>query len=262
MRRRVTKQQLAATIGVFAVLAAAGWWWSPHIVWKFMLSRNGAKVPSVPVTTLKAPGQTQGWMTCRAGALTFKLPKDFAESAERSISKKSQAMISFKTGDLEIVVHIPFKVPENAEPPPLVQMADFMKDSPIQMIAESYRTSTDDFRWTMSRDELRRHQMLVNLGFYYPQYQHARGVKAESLFEGPLEGMLTIHDKSQATYEWRFKSKVTAGVLGFAATGKSLDLDQVRDICMSISCDESRLTAGFTPAQMEAIVDGIEMTKE
>lgn len=261
MRRPVTKKQIAVTVGVLTVLVAAGYWWSPHIWWAFLISRSGAKVNSIPVAALEAPRQTQGWFTCQIGPLSFKVPSEIAEEAERSIAKKNKSMISLKAPSVELLVHVPIQMPEKPQLP-LVQLADYLKLSPVQLLADGYRASTADFRWTMSRAELERHQLLLNLGYRFPQYQHHRGTKVEARFDGQLEGLLMVHDRTQATFEWRAKSAATAGVLGFSATDGDLNLDQVRDICASVTCDEARLGPALTPAGLAALVDSIEMKKD
>lgn len=261
MRRPVTKKQIAVTVGLLTVLIAAGYWWSPHIWWAFQLSRSGAKVPSIAVTALGAPHEMQGWFTCRLGPLSFKLPPEIAEEAERSIARKNKSMISLKTPTVELLIHVPVRISEKTQPP-LVHMAESLNVSPVQMLVDGYRATTDDFRWTMSRAELQRHQMLLNLGYLFPQYQHHRGTKVESRFDGLLEGLLMIHDRTQATFEWRAKSGATAGVLGFTATDGDLNLDQVRDICASVTCDEASLGPALAPADLAALVDSIEMKKD
>src|SRR5579863_7146445 len=180
MRRRVTKQQIALTIGLLALLVAAGYWWSPHIWWAYMVSRSGAKIAAVPISTLQAPGKTQDWFTCRIGPLEFQTPPEIAEEAERSVSKKDRTMISLKAPAVELLIFVPFREPAKAQPAPLVELADYLKLRPMQMIADSFRASTDDFRWTMSRAALQRFQMLLNVGLRYPQYSHSRGMKVES----------------------------------------------------------------------------------
>ena len=254
MRRRATKQQIALTIGLLAVLVGAGYWWAPHLWWTFLIARNGAKIPSIPVSALQAPGQTTGWFTCRIGPLTFKLPPEMAEEAERSVAKNKHT-IALKTPSVELLIFVPFKSPTDAQPD-LVQAAARLNRSPMQFIADGYRASTDDFRWTMSRAELLRHQTLLNLGFMYP---HAAGTKVESL-DGPLEGLLVIYDRTRAMFEWYTKSGPAAGFVGFNCTAGDLHLDDVRNICASLACDNAKLGPEPTKSQLAELVDSMEIT--
>ena len=258
MRRPVTKKQIALTVGLLAVLAGAGYWWWPHIYWAFLISRGGAKIPSIPISTLEAPGQTKGWFTCTIGPLSFKLPPEIAEEADRSVARKNRSMVSLKTSSVELLVFVPYQPPAGAKPP-LVQLATQLNLSPMELVVAGFRASTDDFRWTMSHAELQRHQMLLNLGYMYP---HVRGTKVESLFDGPQERLLIIQDRAHATFEWHSKSGTAGGVIAFAATAGDLNLDQLRDICASVTVDDAKL--GPAPAQGDAsgFVEIIQMTRD
>jgi hypothetical protein len=256
MRRRATKQQIALTIGLLTVLVAAGYWWAPHIWWAYQISRHGAKVPSIPVSALQAPGHTTGWFTARIGPLSFKLPPEIAEEAERSVGK-TRNTISLKTPSVELLIFVPFKSQTGANVD-LVQAAARLNCSPTQFIAAGYRESTDDFRWTMSRDQLQRHQILLNLGYIYP---HNAGTKVESLFDGAPEGLLMIHDRTRAVFEWYAKSGTAAGFVGFSSTG-GLNLDHVRDICASVACDDAKLGPQPTKSELADLVETMEITRD
>jgi hypothetical protein len=258
MRRRATKPQIALTIGLLTAMVAAGYWWFPHIWWSYVIARRGAKIRSVPVSALHAPGQTKGWFTCRAGALSFKLPPDMIDEAERSASKENNAII-IKTRSSEVQFHVPAKAGPSPHPA-LVEAAARLHRSPMQITAETYRASTDDFRWTMSRAELERHQMLVNLGLIF--YPHTAGIKVESLFEGPLEGLLMIRDRTHAVFEWHAKSEAAVGYLSFTSTENDLNLDHLRDICASVSCDDSKLGPQLTKGELDVLANSLEFTKE
>jgi hypothetical protein len=257
MRRRATKQQIALTIGLLAALIAAGYWWAPHMWWAYLIARRGAHVPSIPVSTLKAPGKTSGWFTCHIGALSLKLPPEMAEDAERSVAKERNA-ISLKTPSAELKIFVPFQAPQGVRAP-LVEAAARLNQTPMQLIADGYRASTDDFRWTMSRTELQRHQFLLNLGVMYP---HVAGTKVESLFDGPLEGLLVIHDRTQAMFEWHSKSEKGAGYVAFSRTTGDLDLDVVREICASATCDDAQLRPELTKSELAELVDTMQIVRE
>ncbi len=181
MRKRATKQQIAASVCILAAATAALIWWWPHIYWAYQISRGHVQIPRVLVTDLKAPGRIEGWYDCRIGPVSLKLPPELAEKAERSNTKTS---INFITPGQEVEIHIPCRIAPSIEAGQ-AQLAAELKLSPVHVIAESYRTGSDDFRWTMSRNELRKHQILVNLGGYF------RGtgapVRVETRFDEKLE---------------------------------------------------------------------------
>jgi hypothetical protein len=256
MRTRATKQQIAVTIGLLIAIAAAGFWWWPHIRWSYMLSRNNIKIAPVKVVEMPPAKPAAGWFTCRAGAVTFQLPPAMAEEAERTVSATPQAL-TLTTASHELTVLVSTEVAPNYQPF-LEQLAATMHFSPIQFIAESFRTGTDDFRWTMSRTELYRYQMLLNLSSVYP---HENVVAVETTSDAAKEGNLVRHDSgSQAMFEWRLKSGKTAGFLRFRAIQGELNVDDVRAACQSVTCDETKLGPALSKRQLAVLADTLEIT--
>lgn len=255
MRKKATKQQIAVSFGILAVVALAVFWWWPHIYWSVQLSRNQLKIPKVPVTDLKAPDQTSGWYDCRIGPVSFKIPPHLAENAERTSTKTS---INFITPEQELTIHIPFRISAGsiAEQG---KLAAEMKLSPMKLLAQAYSAGTDDFRWTMSRDELRKHQLFLRLASYYritPFPMHV-----ETRFGETVEGILVIGDRRQAIYTWQ--TRAAGGSIGFAQKDKDLDLDWVRDLCQSFDCDESRLgSQPYSKQEMNAFLENVEIQRD
>src|SRR5262245_39830800 len=110
MRQRATKRQIVISLCILAAVAGAGYFWWPHIYFRFQLARNGVNIRRVPVAELIAPGETSGWVACRIGPLSFRLPPDILEKSEREVSKGS---IIFTTPEQQLTVDIPFQL--NAE---------------------------------------------------------------------------------------------------------------------------------------------------
>ena len=253
MRRRATTKQIVISLIVLAVVAGAGYWWWPHILWSFLVARNQVRVRSVPVTEMKAPGRTKGWSECRIGPLSLKMPAGLAENADRSLGK---ATINFTDTTMEIALVVPFRIPPENQSG-AQQLAATFHLSPIRIVAESYRASTDDFRWTMSRAELSRLQILLGLGRTYP---HPLASAVETRFEDALEGIFIIGDRRNVVFEWRTTSGSADGSLTFTGKDHDLDLDVLRDICQSVACDESQLGPPYTKKELKQFLDTIKTT--
>jgi hypothetical protein len=253
MRRRATTRQIVISLIILVAVAGAGFWWWPHILWSFLIARNQVRIPSVRVTAMKAPGRTKGWSECRIGPLSLKLPQDLAESADRSLGKSS---INFTDAGMEMAVFVPFRIPPESQAAAQQMTATFHL-SPIRVVAESYRASTDDFRWTMSRAELNRHQALLSFGRTYP---HALASAVETRFEDALEGLFIIGDRRNVVFEWRTTSGNADGSLTFTGHDKDLDLDTLRDICQCLTCDESQLGPPYTKKELKQFLDTIKTT--
>lgn len=254
MRRKATTKQVVISLGVLAAVAAASFWWWQHIAWSYLIARNQVRVPRVPVTEMKAPGRMEGWFDCRVGPLSLKLPPNLAEGADRSLGKAS---INFTDPEMEMAIVVPFHNTPDSQAG-VKQLAATFQMSPLRVVAESYRASTDDFRWTMSKAELTRHQMLVSLGRNYP---HELASAVETRFDGPLEGLLIIGDRRVAAFEWRTTSGSAEGSITFNGKDHDLDLDVLRDICQSVKCDESRLGPPYTRTELKHFLDTIKTTR-
>jgi hypothetical protein len=111
----------------------------------------------------------------------------------------------------------------------------------------------------MSRAELFRHKMLLDLSAFYP---HVVAI-VETNADPALEGLLALHNsRSQAMYEWRLNSGKASGFLRFDAKKGELNLDELRAICRSVKCDESRLGPELSPSQLAVLADTIKIELE
>ena len=256
MRQRATRGQILISIGLLAAVLLAGFWWWPHIVWSFQVARYGVKIPSVPVSQMRAPGKTADWSNCRLGPMSLKLPAQIAEEAERT-AEKNQVVLT--AGDQQIAINVPFRVPPKG-PNDLSSVAAQLNLTPMRLLEESYRASTDNFRWTMSRSELRRHQLLINLAAMFPHGGGRGASQVETRFDQDIEGLLIVYDGQHASFEFRTVSgaDVGAGYVIFIRKSGNLDLDFVRDVCQSISCDEARLGAEYDKKELQQMLDAME----
>jgi hypothetical protein len=236
MRKRATKQQIAGSICLLAAVAGAGYFWWPHVYLRFQLERNGVRVPRVPVAELTAPGMTAGWAECRIGPISLKLPPALAVNADRAVE---QEMIDFSTPEEQFRTNVPYRITPEAQANNAIIVGEF-KMSPTRLIAKSYGTGTDDFRWWMSHAELHRYQILLNMGA--STFSHAQAMTVETRFDGEMEGVLIRGDRQTAAFRWQTASGVAFGMLIFRQKDGDLDLDWVRDVCRSLACDESRLS--------------------
>ena len=257
MRKRATTGQILGSLGLLAAVALAAVFWWPHIVYSFRIARYGVKIPGVPVTAMKAPGKTADWSSCRLGAMALKLPEDFVNEAERTVEKSE---IRLTTPELRVAINVPYRLPAPS-PGDLTSLAAELKVSPIRMLEESYRASTDDFRWSMSRSELKRLQVLLSLASMFPHGEGRGAVAIETRFDSSIEGLLIIYDSQHANFEWRTLSGTAAGYVMFGRREGELDLGFVRDVCWSISCDEDRLGPVYGKKELQQMLDAMETTR-
>jgi hypothetical protein len=206
------------------------------------------------VAELKAPGKTGGWADCRIGPLAFKLPHALAVDADRSVEQET---VVFAGPEKQFRTNIPHRIDAPSRDGNTRLFAEF-KMSPTRMIAESYRTGTDDFRWLMSHAELRRYEILLNLGA--GDFSHGHAMTVETRFDGAVEGVLIRGDRQTAVFRWQTTSGAAFGVMVFHQKDGDLDLDWVRDVCQSLACDESRLVEkAYTKRELRELLEVIEV---
>jgi hypothetical protein len=255
MRKRATKQQIAASLGLLAAVVGAGYFWWPHVRLRFQLARNEVRVPSVAVAAMQAPGRTAGWADCRIGPLSFQLPPELAEKAERAIDMSS---VVFSATDRQFTAAVPFQTQPKDRAEHEKIAAEFGL-TPVRLIVSSYRTGTDDFGWTMTHAELLRFQVLLRMAT--GTFPHTNAMAVETRFDGGLEGVLIQADRRTAIFHWQTASGNAFGVLVFSQKEGDLDLDWVRDVCQSLACDESRLgETEYSRKELREMLEAIEIT--
>jgi hypothetical protein len=253
MRKRATKQQVVVSLCVLAAVGGAGYFWWPHVHFRFQLARNEVRIPRIPVAEMKAPGKTTGWVACRIGPISLSLPPQILDKADREVGKGS---ISFTTPEQQLTVEIPFRLPPKTLADHAQLSADFHM-SPMHLIAASYRAGTDDFHWFMSHDDLRRHQMLLSMGAH--NFPHSNAITVESRFGGEVEGVLILGERGAAAFQWQTASGKAFGRVVFIQKDRDLDLDWVRDVCQSVACDEGRLgEAEYSRKELREMLEALE----
>jgi hypothetical protein len=259
MRKPASKKQIAITIGLLLALLAAGTWWAPHIQWAYLASRNGWKLDRVKVVEMPpAKPRTGAWFKCQASSVSFQLPPAMAEEAERTVAKAGQSLL-LTTETHTTTLFIPMEIrPE--EKSIVSHVASEFGMTPLQFVAESFRTSTDDFRWTMGRSELHRFRSLLGMSNLYPHYAI---FSVETFSDPTMEGLLIVDSaKAEAVYEWRLNSGKSAGVIRFSAKKGELDLDELRTIARSVECDESKLSGALSNDQLGVLADTMKIELE
>src|SRR5207253_1661345 len=111
-----------------------------------------------------------------------------------------------------------------------------------------------------SRAELRRHQMLLSMGENFP---HSQAMAVETRFQGKLEGVLILVDRRTAVFHWQSTSGAGFGRLMFVQKNGDLELDRVRDVCQSLTCDDSRLgDKAYSKKELRELLESIEMKRD
>jgi hypothetical protein len=218
------------------------------------LARYEVQVPRVAVAELKAPGQTAGWADCRIGPLSFKLPPELAEKAERSVENSS---IVFSADDRQFSLDVPSRINSATRVEHQNISAEFNL-TPTGLITSSYRTSSDDFAWTMTHAELTRFQTRLQMAL--TRFPHTNAMVVETRIDSGLECVLIQGDRRTIVFRWQTTSGNAFGTLLFLQKDGDLDRDWVRDVCQSLACDESRLgDTAYSRKELREMLEAVEI---
>ena len=112
----------------------------------------------------------------------------------------------------------------------------------------------------MSHAELNRFEFLLRMaGDTFP---HSNSMAVETRYDGGLEGLLIQGNRRSVAFQWQATSGDAFGVLSFAQKEGDLDLDWVRDVCQSLTCDENQLgEKEYSGKEMREMLEGIEIRR-
>lgn len=218
-------------VAVFALLLGLLVRFGPHVWWRFgPASTASSKVQPVPTGPMPAAETPDDWVRCRLGSLELELPPDLAKGFRTTGNDSGCA--GFK-GDRRAML---ISLPESSE-----EMVQFLKGpaaafpelrelSPARLRLAMHEASWDDFRWTMSRQELASHTFLVELAVS----ARPKGTqKVETLFRDDMEGLLMVA-REHADFKWYSTDRLAFGSIVFLLGSRDIDLSWVRPVCHSL----------------------------
>ena len=189
------------------------------------------------------------WVRCRFGSVQFNLPPKLAENVVASPNHAPLRV--FRDGPMKVIVSLPEGTATmEKDYEALTQMPPQGRGMSRPRLRLAWcRTSSADFRWTMSQDEVRWHAWCVvmnNLAQIVPDGW------AETTFGDELDGILLIRqDRHFACFDWQSNAKAVGGFIHFMDDSGELDPVLLRCVCKSVQvCDEPH--SGEPPAQIRA----------
>jgi hypothetical protein len=73
--------------------------------------------------------------------------------------------------------------------------------------------------------------------------------------------LLIIGDRRHVVFEWRTTSGSADGSIRLTRKDHDLDMEIVRDMCQSVTCDESQLGPPYTKKELKQFLDTIKTTR-
>jgi len=230
MRNRLFRHWwLALLLAVGTVIGLGLFHFGSHLQWRFSpgwVTTLG--IQPVPVSALPENPTPDDFARCQLGPLAFSVPKRMASSPKFQGEWLSGVVL--RDGPREVFVGLPH---DNRQVAGAIRLefADAGGLSSIPRLwAEVYAASPSDFRWSMSRQELARHQRLLKYAFLG---RSLFATAVETSFGDQVEGLLVIRE-GLTTFEWVAAGGDVAGNLWFSQRDGKIDPAWIRPICASL----------------------------
>jgi hypothetical protein len=227
-----------------------------HLAWCFAVSRLGlADVPPLPVTPMPEAKVPEDWVACRFGSIQFSLPPGFVRSVQGS---PKGGMIGLRDDSHTMMISLPANqtatldsLETDMEMPPEGQGL-----SMVMLRLACFQAGSDEFRWSMSPDQVRWFAWRMWIGRFMRLGSEQR---AETLFRDDLEGV-AYYRTGHAEFDWQAKESPTGGTIHFIDRSKGeVDPAWVRAVCRSVKC-----TGQMSPNRMskEEVEDQFQIITE
>lgn len=245
---RSVRIALRLAVGPAIVLVAFVIYYSPHLLWRLSSEYSLTQhIQAVPVRSLEADAPTTPFRRCQLGPIGVSVPPEMVDNTQSISPNKRGALLGDSNRKIYISLPSDNSITENY----------YRQESEVnggrtsvpQIQAEWYTASSEDFRWSMSSDELRRHKWLMNRCFF----GRVSNVKTvETLFGGEVEGLLLVVGK-YAHFEWYWTKQPVSGMLVFESKNEKLDLDWVRQVCASLTCSGGPVPENLSQAEVSKL---------
>jgi hypothetical protein len=199
-----------------------------HLLWKYEEWQGNLHdvraIPDGPMPELDIPDD---WVECSLGRMTFRLPPEMVadKMTEKTIRGTGHAVV-YQDEHRKINVYL---APSDNRLG-LIQHPISGKTTTFPRTRlESYRTNADDFRWSMSPQEVQWHRGCMatrpfRMSFY----------SIESLFREDIDGILAFDKRNRHNFEWQNTSGTESGFIYFEDKDEKPDHDWMRRVCQSI----------------------------
>jgi len=230
VRRRLAPSVLVVSSLCLAVGAALLFHFRVHLFWQFQANRLGLRnIPSVPNRPMPHIPVPDTWVRCRVGTLEFSLPTDLASNPDRL---NNGSICTFYHGWQAVVVSGPIDVEEYSQ---FCETASLLCPESERFTIPRLRlvcsqASSDDFRWSMTPDQVRWHA-------YCMITRNLIGIpsegRTEAFFGNDMQGI--VHFTHQgATFFWQSITAKRWGYMKFRQRRESPEEDWIRAVCQSV----------------------------
>jgi hypothetical protein len=214
------------------IAVQTGWHYRSHLLWRYEASRldvhDFEAIPDSPMPDSPAP---DGWVRCRVGCIEFGLPRELA--GNKVAQKNGASFVVFQHGPRTVIVTLPSDGSEYAD---LLSAASKLcpqsqRFTMPRLRRECYQANPDDFRWSMTPDEVRWHAFCIITG---KLIRPKSGGHTESFFRQDLDGIAHFGDPRDLL-DWQSCDHSHAGYMYFIDRGEKSDKTWIRAVCQSLT---------------------------
>jgi hypothetical protein len=250
-RFRLRTMVVVALVVGFGVVTLAVLHYRAHLLWRYEANRLGLQdVQAISDCPMPESPTPSGWIPCRVGCIAFSLPPELASNPVAP--KNGASFLTFQHGSRAVVVAMPTAANE---------FSDLLKAA-SELCPESqgftmprlrracYQASSDDFRWSMTPDEVRWHAFCITTR----KLIRPKSVgHTESLLRRDLDGIIQFGGE-RAVFDWQSNDRNCGGYMHFIDHNEKIDPTWIRAVCQSLKVsNESRKEAELFSAEGERI---------
>lgn len=227
---------LVVLAGAIAFITAFAVCFRAHLFWQYTANRLDLEdVKAIPNQRMPVLATPEDWLRCRINSIEFSLPPELAATMT-----SIRDVFTFQHDTRMLIVARPTGLSEFSE---LLHTASKLSPDSQPFTMPRLRlacslASSDDFRWSMTANEVNWHTFCVTTSNMVRLMSKGR---TESLFRDDIEG-LVFFDDERAVFDWQSTDQIYGGYMHFKDSSGKIDPAWIRAVCQSLKVTSSNST--------------------
>ena len=230
-RFRPVMAVIVVLVVVLGTVVLTGLHYRSHLLWKYEASRLGLRdiqaIPDRPMPDSQTPND---WLRCHVSCIEFSLPPELASN--RGTRKNEAPFVTFQHDSRAVIVALPTDASEFSD---LLKTASELcpqsqRFTMPKLRRACYQATSDDFRWSMTPDEVRWHAFCITTSKLIRTKSDGH---TESFVRQDLDGIVHIGGE-RFVLHWQGNDHRWGGYMHFIDHGDEIDLTWIRAVCQSL----------------------------
>jgi hypothetical protein len=222
---------VVALVVVLGAVALVALHYRSHLLWRYEASRLGLHdVQAIPDRPMPDSPTPDGWLRYRVGCIEFSLPPELARN--RVAEKNGASPVTFQHGSRAVVVALPTDASKFSD---LLKTAselcpESQRFTMPKLRRACYQASSDDFRWSMTPQEVRWHAFCITTGKLIRAKSDGH---TESFSRQDLDGIIHFGGE-RVVFDWQSNDRRWGSYMHFIDHGDKADPTWIRAVCQSL----------------------------